>query len=569
MNSILNSTSHHTTYSVAFIAGFQLLVTLGLCYGLTTVGFFIGVGVSPFHFPLFFLGAALLSFFIFDKKKSLKAVVINALICFISIAIGKWILDISSDGQYYHQQMIYAFMTGWNPIYHPIRDDLIIWSSHYAHTIELIASTIASTTNDIEAGKAVNLLLIISTGFIVYGYSRQFLSFSRWHSLALTLLTALNPIALFQCLTYYIDFAIYYYLVLTIIFSLPFIKGKPSIIDKIGLATTIILAVSTKFNAFFYEGFAIATILIATYLFGNQKNIKPYFLFTFITALLAVAIFGFHPYLTNWYCDGNPVYPLMGEGKIDIMLKNTPEEYFGHNRIENFFISYFSKPTQFVVPITDTRHAGFGPFFPIILLLSLFLISYHCITNRDWLSGYATFAILLSCFCFEQSWWARYIPQLWLIVPLSYYVTCKIDNLPIKFVRESLAPVVTAISLIYLSFNLGNYIFFSQYRRIIANTYKDKELVIAGCMIQEYQWLELHGVKVRRTEFEDQAYQPRLSYIYRGWNATDGKPYLVLSEEESKEILKKFDEDPIVNFVNNNRLFYLDCVHSIKHLFQN
>lgn len=35
--------------------------------------------------------------------------------------------------------------------------------------------------------------------------------------------------------------------------------------------------------------------------------------------------------------------------------------------------------------------------------------------------AYAGLCILGSCFIFEQSWWARYIPQLWLIAPLAYY----------------------------------------------------------------------------------------------------------------------------------------------------
>ncbi|MDE6741111.1 MAG: hypothetical protein K2J58_02145, partial [Muribaculaceae bacterium] len=94
----------------------------------------------------------------------------------------------------------------------------------------------------------------------------------------------------------------------------------------------------------------------------------------------------------------------------DIMTYNTPTEYLQHDRFSNFFRSLISLS----IPTIDTREGGFG-----ILMLPMLAVALYAVWIGRKKSGYVPLyicaCVFVSCFFFEQSWWARYITQLWLI----------------------------------------------------------------------------------------------------------------------------------------------------------
>lgn len=545
-----------TSRSLAYVVGYQSFSLLALCYVTSTLGFMASIGISPLHFPICFLLSFGLTWLLFGKKSSVIAAAITLGVIMVTIVFGSWFLDYSVDGQYYHQQMIYSFMAGWNPIYHPIREDLFLWSSHYAHAMELISATISSMMGNIEAGKALNLLLISAGGFLAWGYMRNESRLSTLQAWVVAILVVLNPIAIFQLTTYYIDFASYYFIVLTLIFSLPFASDKVTIAEVVGLTMTIILAVNTKFNAFFYECLTIVAIMGGFMLMKRWKEFKRYFLLTSILVLVAFFIFGYHPYITNWIFYGHPAYPLMGENHVEIMEQFYPENFIGRNRIINFIDAAFWWPEILPVPSYDWGWICFGRFFSVIFIISLALIVAVCIWKRKRLGAYIATVVLLSCFCFPECWWGRYIPQIWLLVPLSYIMAMRLPLPAIKIARGLLVAVVCGSSMIYLCFTLGTGVFFSQFRRIVAHRFEGRELAIAGGMKHESQWLEDQGVVMKTVDLDAQDYLGRINYIHPFGKPTSDVPYLVISAEDQRAIWEEFDSDKYVNMVGDNFLWY-------------
>ena len=62
--------------------------------------------------------------------------------------------------------------------------------------------------------------------------------------------------------------------------------------------------------------------------------------------IFSVCIIGFNPYVTNTINNGNPLYPLAGKDKIDIMTPNTPASFRYDGQFEKLIKSLLAMPTQ-------------------------------------------------------------------------------------------------------------------------------------------------------------------------------------------------------------------------------
>ena len=114
------------------------------------------------------------------------------------------------------------------------------------------------------------------------------------------------------------------------------------------------------------------------------------------------------------------------------MTHNTNPIFNAHGRIYNLILSHFSTPDQPWALITDpiplirypnegltidAKALPYGVFFPLMAIISLILIILSP-KRRPLL------IIVALLFCtpllIEQSWWARYCPVIWGIIPLGY-----------------------------------------------------------------------------------------------------------------------------------------------------
>jgi len=346
--------------------------------------------------------------------RGVRPALIAAGIMVVSLLAATFTEDFSWDGNYYHQEMVITLTEGWNPVYEMDRTGLIIWTMHYAKGVELIASTIVSATGFVESGKAVNLIMIAAMGALsAYAIRRLLPDRSRTVIVAMTLFVVANPVVILQSMTYYIDYTKYCYFVFTLIYVLLLSRdsNRRGGLSALMLGGVVILAVATKFNIFFEEGLLIA--LIVAWLACRRDSRRAASKIAAISVLAAIigVILCVHPYVTNVMTGGNPFYPLMGNGAIDIMNINTPEIYAGHGRVVNFFIGLLGVSGVLGV---DTRVGAFTPLMFFMLVASL--AGLVCVRRKIggvWL--YAAVMLTLSCFMFEQSWWGRYICQIWLV----------------------------------------------------------------------------------------------------------------------------------------------------------
>lgn len=380
----------------------------------------MGVKVVWFDLPLGFVVAQSLLFKYGDRKQWQLSTVSSALIIVCTIFIGMNVADSSYDGNAYHQEMVTVIGNGeWNPYFdRVVPEGYMLWTIHYAKGIEILAASIMTLTGSLESGKAINLILLVSTGLLCWEWIKCLNDWAVVNKVIFLVLLLANPVTLIQWFNYENDFQFYCYLLLTILFGLQIVDNRNKSTSYVGLSVVILLAIATKFNAFFFEGLTVICLLVWMLVLKKYAEFKMAFLISSLVAIVSAVIICGHPYMTNWMNNSHPLYPLMGESPADIMSYNTPPEYVGHNRFFNFLQSYFA----FKIYSPGMRKGGFGLVFPVIMVLSLFTIGFRCVETKK-LTGsmIMAFLVLASCFIFEQSWWGRYVCQLWLIVPIAYY----------------------------------------------------------------------------------------------------------------------------------------------------
>ena len=425
------------TAAECYVWGYVLLAMLFLSLCLSSLLFAAGSHVQPWVFPAACAVSVLCGHVWLAKTvKSARGAVVRYyvvlfLLLFVAISTSALIYDNSSDGNLYHQGAVIALLEGWNPF--AGSDGIgVLWIRHYAKGVETMAATIASFTGRLESGKAVNILLAASTFFMALAFMRrEFPAHSRAKVLWLALVTSMSPIVLRQLYVYYVDYAMYSLMLLTVL-SLVQIYRQSGFAAWSVLAMAALMAPTVKFTVAFYEYWVLAVAVI--WFFWAHRRRLSYQLALFSVLLMVVGMcgLGYHPYVTNTLGWGNPFYPLVGSS-VDIMAINTPQLYEDGNRVINFVRSLFytyDGTAVWIPGVTDSlndyviafdrRIAGFGPFFVYILIGSVLLFA--CCRRRlpvEKVRPCLLLAVLLffSCFIFEQAWWMRYVPFLW-AVPL-------------------------------------------------------------------------------------------------------------------------------------------------------
>ena len=374
--------------------------------------------------------------------------------------------DLTQDGNGYHKLSVAYLKNGWNPIYQS-QDDYVkennlpsskgngIWINHYPKSLETISAVTYHMTGSIESGKAVTTLVLLAMVFLVFSYLSIFLN--KMQSFILSVLLALNPVVLAQLFNYYVDGLMGMCFAMEVIILL-YISITKKQDYKIWLYITAIcsLFVNLKFTGLLYSGL-IAAVFYFYWLFHERKEKEwkqiwkratGWFILVFVTAIFVV---GSSSYIKNTITAGNPLYPLFGEGKEDIVTKMEPKSFNHKNSFEKFVISLFSKtenvlygqgepelknPLQVsqseidAINIPDVRIAGFGPlsacFFilgTILLLIELYML-YRTDKKKLKYVILSLVCILLSCILVGESWWARYVPQLYFIPWMSLLLLC-------------------------------------------------------------------------------------------------------------------------------------------------
>ena len=316
---------------------------------------------------------------------------------------------------------------------------------HYAKAPAIFAAALYKITGRIEAAKVLTMLLPIILGILSFGAFNLLSKNRKGLSIFAAIIAVLNPVIIGQSFSYYVDSSLGVY-VLALLINLYLILFFEDLhfFKYFALTNIAVFLINIKFTGLAYAGAILLGFLILSFIYNKKSYNIKLIVFLICGLIFSVIILGFNPYVTNTINDGNPLYPLAGKGKINIMTDNTPLDYrydgefkqeyksmIAFPNPQNFkgapatsFTEMFgvNKATLQYYSTTDARVRGFGVYSIIFIPLSFIGVLYLLITNKDrkmMLGGLAT-VILISAVAIAGGafWWARYVPFLWAL-PLS------------------------------------------------------------------------------------------------------------------------------------------------------
>lgn len=420
--------SHTSSYS--FLFGTILFLYLFYSLLAADICFIFGLKLSGAILPLSFV-LACLSIMPCERRTELLLrlwIPAAALIAALCIA-NSFIYDSTFDSIGYHYDTVVMMAQGWNPFKeYPWNGS--VWAMHYAKAPETLQATVLAFTGNLQTVKSINFVFAIAAACLLWhALETAVPSVSRRWSIAVTAVAMLNPVLIWQLFSAYNDYALWLETIAAVSCFVLICQRPRAAMPYVLLGAVTVISINTKFTHFFYIG--LECLLFALWCLATKRALLLRYGTLTIALALVTGIFvaGYSPYVTNTAGYGNPFYPLIGGG-ADIMTSNTPDMYAGHNRVYNFFESLLSVSDSpwallnghiSVDGLTrcyskDMRVNGFGILMAPMLLASLALMILSRPRKTYWLIYASAFAL---SFCFEQTWWARYIPFLWGAVVIS------------------------------------------------------------------------------------------------------------------------------------------------------
>jgi hypothetical protein len=468
----------------------------------TTALFVIHVPVTSLHFFLSLgLSTAVMLFF-YPLKTAVKLAIIGVLIIVACIIFAGLFFDLTWDGNAYRKTITYMLKQGYNPVYESFFDAVARigtiknaspgwppWYEGYPKGAQTFAAVIYAVTNNIETGKCINPLLILSASLIVYGILHQLFKLKPYQAALCAVSLCANPVTLVQICNFYDDGALGMLLFICIASLLyltlrgdgtyPAQSGEGKLTRKsyAAIFASIVIGFNVKFSAIIH--FAIFTGAFYFYwlikdLYSNRwkKLSRPTIhsgLFFMLCAIAGVAVFGFAPYITNIFRFGTPLYPLFGQGAIDILSGNTPTPIRNQSLVVQFVYSFLSAtsndlnlPVDLKIPFTsqpqefafiqavDTRLGGWGVSFSGVAIISIivivfFLFKFFRQKRAPCIAALVLFAaVVIPIFAVPGMFWARYNLQLFIIPVMALVMLFSCADKPSGYIAPFLMLVLIA-----------------------------------------------------------------------------------------------------------------------------
>lgn len=395
-------------------------------------------------------------YLISKEKRYLLIIIYLFLVVCLPFLSGKT-LDLTIDGNTYHKTAIGFIKNGWNPYRESIMDyqktnnnvveiskksRLYLWVEHYPKAAWVIAATMYQLTGNIESGKALTIILSIMLIILSYNLLRKILD-KKW-TIIITILLSLSPVLLSQAFSYYVDgiLGICFVIQLMLLFMINPTKKQNSML-WISLISIISILSNLKFTGLMVSGIISIIFYFYWLIKYKEKSFKNITGLCILVYVISIFLIGSNSYIKNLVDHHNPLYPIIGSNKVDIITTMEPKSFNNKNNLEKFTISLFSKTKnvtygngepELKVPykmsktekdelvIPDVRIGGFGPMFAFGMLLSIiiFIIGFIFLLIHDrksikyiiitLLSGIIPIALV------GESWWARYIPWFYYLI---------------------------------------------------------------------------------------------------------------------------------------------------------
>jgi hypothetical protein len=435
--------------ALSMVSGLTLLIFTAGSMIVPSVLFMLGISVSKLHIWLVValaVGMAWMAVKMLQVEQPRRlwgeALAVSMVLIVGSFWISGSFYDLSYDGQAYHQESVIYLANGWNPVYDEalnVPTGHSLWINHYGRASELASAVIYKATGMIENSKLFNLLMIVVSFLLSMSALLTLRPGQTKRAVIVAALLALNPVSVYQVFSYYVD-GLLASVLLCLIALACLIFARPGWLLLSAYSVIMVFAMNIKFTAIAYAGLLTIGLLVALYMSEQFGRLKQLFKVAAVGGLIGIFLVGYNPYVTNTVTKGNPFYPLAGEGAVDIFENFIPRNLETMNRFEQAANSYFSvmagntsekTPTQIKLPFTFTERelvamsapdaavSGFGPLFSGVLVLSLALLvlAFHYRKGAAMAAIGLISILAISAFVNPAAWWARYVPQLW-IIPL-------------------------------------------------------------------------------------------------------------------------------------------------------
>lgn len=357
------------------------------------------------------------------------------------LVAGLW-LDISWDGLAYHQPAALQLLEGWNPYRGPSSIvGLAAWTVEYPKASWITAAQVVSLTGLIETGKGINFLALLATLGVAIPFCAARLP-GRPRLAALSgLAIALNPVSVYQAPTFYVDGLLGSLLTILFLDLIRLLSGQATRAVHFRIAAAVILLINLKFTGLVYCVLVLGSAAAVLVWRGEFARALRCGIAWGAVGIAGTLLFGASPYARNLLEGRHLFYPLQGEKAVDILSEVRPANLNGKDRFSRFAAAHFGRSENVRTPQStrwappffgvafdnypksyiDTTSAGFGPLFSgALLLATLGLVGVLGRTRR---AGpgvlFVLAAMALTTFLHAEGWWARYVPQVWLLVALG------------------------------------------------------------------------------------------------------------------------------------------------------
>ncbi len=422
-----------------------LVAWLTVIYSLSLVSLALGQGIWDHSATIALVAIPLWIFLVHEREDgggwwvNLNAVLLAAAIITAGFWFSKAYVDQSWDGTAYHQEAILQMVDGWSdfpdklPASVPYRNQI----DTYPKAAWVISASIYSATSSLEGAKLLHVVLFACAFLFLFGALLQTSHVSSGGALLIAATAALNPVVIYQSLSFYVDgqlSSLLTALVGLVLLMLAGVRRNQLLL----LAALIVLMINTKQTGVVYAGILTMALLALVY-FNQREWFRRTMFAAVIGGLLGLGVFGYTPYVTNTINHGNPVYPILGRADVDFESGHRPPDFNEMNGVNRLVRSTFSEPTVpkdapsvLRIPFTmtrdnyisrfwgaDIRLGGWGVLFSGALTLSLlgFLLLFF-VPRKPRTVGLALLgAVAVSVLVNPEAWWARFAPQ-WYLVAL-------------------------------------------------------------------------------------------------------------------------------------------------------
>jgi hypothetical protein len=447
---------------VAFLGGLPLAAALG---------WLLGAPVSP----LTLLPAAALAWWAAPRDRRATTVVPASLLVAAGLALSLLFLDVSCDGQIYHQGGIRALAEGWNPLREPPLQSGRpgeIFTNCYPKGAWASGAAFVTLTGRMESAKVFSLCWPLAVGLLAFGTLRPVLRSSHL-SLALAALLALNPVAVLQSFATTVDGSLASAVTASLLLSSRLARGWTRS-TAVAFALSLVALCNQKLTG---AAFALFAGLAALGLAALRERRLPLRTTALLAATAAVAILlvGWNPYVTNALRYGHPAHPALGSHRIDLEKGQSSADFRSQSGAGKLLRSLLAESSneqtrpRLRAPFLfspgelrafaswDVRFGGFGPLFSGALLVALPFLAF--LLHRAGPLRAPALVLLAAVVGMvainPEAWWARLAPQTWLVPAGAVVLGALSPSRPIRRVASGLA----ALLLLNVALVAGPYLF--------------------------------------------------------------------------------------------------------------